>query len=1047
VLIGIKPVNLKIFEHKFNIMKDNLISKPFRFLLFFLIVPCLMQAQKIAVTGSVRDASGEPLTGVSVVERGTSNGISTDIDGNFTLNVLPQAVLDVSYLGYLPQQVAVNGRTRIEITLAEDAKALEEVVVIGYGTQRREAVTGSVASMAGTSLREVQTGNVTSALAGRIAGVQMSQTSSRPGEDMQIRIRGVKSLSGSNDPLIVLDGIPYGGKLGDISPNDIKSIDILKDASSTAIYGARGANGVIIITTVKGASGQKTKINYDGYYGVRTLYSPFPMMNGDELYQLRKDAGIYVNSDGSPQMGTDEVLGNNTDWQSLLFKPGMTTNHNLRLSGGTDGGAYNFGVGYNKDKSMLPGQDYSRINIMASLDQNIGKHFHFGLKSNSNYNVTNGSNLGIYNTLSASPLIDPYNSDGTYKSIVHMYMDNIWTPIREHYEDLGDSYANNIRAFGTYNSAFGEIKNIGIEGLSYRITLGLDYRASNTGGYTGTDVFSSSSSQASAYLSKSTYYKWNVEHLLTYEKMFGKHHLTLNGLYSAEQSHNDGSFVSGLGLDYNEFQYWNIGYYNTNSYDASYQSFSEIGIISQMGRVMYDYDSRYMLMASIRRDGSSILAEGHKYITYPAFSAGWNIAKESFMQDAGWVDNLKLRIGWGKSANQSFRPYTTLGSMAPRKYNFGTDYVTGLYVSSTPNPNLTWEYTEGWNGGLDFSFLRNRLWGSIDYYNIQTNNLIQNVTLPATAGVGSYAANIGNMLNKGLEVGLNGVIFENKDGWSWSAGLNFYTNHNEITKLATGQERDASNCWFVGHPVNVVYDYKKIGIWQADEVDQLNALETGGSVGMIKVEYTGEYNADGTPVRKISADDRQIMSADPKFQGGYNTQVSYKRWELSLLGTFQHGGLLVSSLHATNGYLNMMSGRRNNVKVDYWTPENTDAKYPKPGVAMNGDNQRYASTLGYFDASFLKIGQITLGYNFNTADKWFKDLGMSQAKLYFTVQNVYSFFSPYASETGLDPTTNSYGNQNAAVTSSLPYNGTTMLTVGTNAPQTRNYIFGLNISF
>jgi hypothetical protein len=348
---------------------------------------------------------------------------------------------------------------------------------------------------------------------------------------------------------------------------------------------------------------------------------------------------------------------------------------------------------------------------------------------------------------------------------------------------------------------------------------------------------------------------------------------------------------------------------------------------------------------------------------------------------------------------------------------------------------------------LDFSFLQNRLSVTIEYYDARTDDILQSVNLPSTAGVGSYLANIGKMSNKGVEISLNGVIFDNKDGWSWEAGVNFYTNRNKITELASGQKRDESNCWFEGYPVNSIFDYKKIGLWQEGD-PYLDILENNsGSVGMIKVEYTGDYNADGTPVRAIGAADRQVISADPDWQGGFTTRIAYKNWDLNIIGTYQHGGILVSTLHATNGYLNMLSGRRGNVKVDYWTPENTGAKYPKPGVAMSGDNQRYASTLGYFDASYFKVGQITLGYNFDPNANWFKKVGLSSARLYFTLQNAFVLFSPYNKETGLDPVTNSYGNENAAVTGSLPYRANTMLTVGTNTPQTRNLLFGLNVSF
>jgi TonB-linked SusC/RagA family outer membrane protein len=1006
-------------------------------------------AQTISVQGTVKDATGEPIIGASVVVPGTTNGTMTDTDGNYTIQASSQGKLTVSFIGYLVQTIDVSGRNRIDIVLEEDNKVLDEVVVIGYGTQRREAVTGSVASMRGDVLREVQTGNVTSALAGRVPGVQIQQTSSKPGADMQIRIRGTRSLTGDNAPLVVLDGIPFGGTIGDINPNDIKNIDILKDASATAIYGSRGAGGVIIVTTHKGNAGAKPKVTYDAYFGIKTLYHRYPMMTGSELYQLRKDAGMYKDTEGNPTMGLDEAQGNNTDWQDLMFKNAITTNHNISITGGSESGSFNVGAGYYKDQALLPEQNYSRISLRAAVDQNIGRYLRFGLTTNNNYNVTNGQSIGLYNTLALSPLIDPWNEDGSWKTVVQSVGDKYWAYSRDAIESLNDRYADNQRGFGSYNSLYGEVKIPEVDGLSYRLTLGLDYRNVQRGRYQGMGVFSDTPTAAStASLDKNTYYKWAIEHLVTYEKTFNKHHLTLNGLYAAEQSHYDRSYANATNVP-EQFQYWNIGRAENVVYNPDEQDYWERGLISYMARVMYDYDSRYMLLASVRWDGSSVLASGHKWITYPGFSAGWNIARESFMESTNdWLDNLKLRIGWGLTSNQAINPYTTLGSLGTRPYNFGDSKQTGFYVATTPNPDLGWEFTKVWNFGLDFSFLRNRLWGTIEYYNADTYDILQSVNLPSTAGVGSYLANIGEMNNRGFELSLNGVILENLNGWTWEAGINLYSNRNRITKLASGQEKDELNKWFVDHSINSIYDYEKIGLWQEGD-KYLDILEPGGNVGMIKVKYTGDYNADGTPVRAIGSEDRQVINTDPDWQGGFSTRVAYKNWDLNVLGTFQHGGILVSSLHTANGYLNMLSGRRGNVKVDYWTPENTDAKYPKPGGITSSDNPKYGSTLGYFDGTYFKVGSITLGYNFDSNAAWFKRIGLSSARLYFTLQNAFVLFSDFNKETGLDPVTNSYGNENAAVTdnSSLPYRASSTLTVGTNSPQSRNFLFGLNVSF
>ncbi len=460
-----------------------------------------------------------------------------------------------------------------------------------------------------------------------------------------------------------------------------------------------------------------------------------------------------------------------------------------------------------------------------------------------------------------------------------------------------------------------------------------------------------------------------------------------------------------------------------------------------MGRVMYSYDDRYMLSATYRSDGSSRLAKGHNWHSYPAISAGWNIKKESFLRDVNKIDLLKLRVGFGQTSNQSVDPYKTLGLLSTRPYNFGGDYATGYYVSELPNPNLGWEFSETWNYGIDFGLFNNRLTGTVEYYVQNTNNVLLGVNLPATSGVGSYTANIGETQNKGYEITLNGLIIDNPDGVSWNAGINLYSNKNKLMGLASGQLRDESNWWFVGSPINAVFDYKNQGLWQ--EGDQYrDILEPGGNVGMIKVEYTGDYNEDGTPTRAIGAADRQVIDLQPDFQGGFNTNVSYKGFDLGVVGAFQSGGTLISTLYGSSGYLNMLNGRRGQVDVDYWTPENTDTRYPKPGGLISGDNPKYSSTLAYFDASYVKIRTITLGYKFN--QQFLKDAGISNLRLYATVQNPFIIYSPYYKESGMDPETNSYGNENQAVTDALR---SRLPVVGTNTPITTNWIFGLNISF
>ena len=519
-------------------------------------------------------------------------------------------------------------------------------------------------------------------------------------------------------------------------------------------------------------------------------------------------------------------------------------------------------------------------------------------------------------------------------------------------------------------------------------------------------------------------------------------------MYSAEQTRWERTGGTAQEIPAEYFQYYALdkatGQANLNNF-----GYNQSGLMSWMGRVMYSYDNKYMLSVAFRADASSRLAPGHKWHTYPAVSAGWNIAREEFMESTkNWLDNLKLRVGYGETSNQAINPYSTLGGLAIRNYNFGngTNYKAGYYVNSLPNPELGWEYSKTWNFGLDFSLFNGRLSGSFEYYIQKTNDILLNVKLPDTAGVSSYTGNIGNTENKGWEFSLNGIIIDNKNGWNWEAGINFYQNRNKLTKLATDDPdgRDEGNLWFVGYPIDVIYDYEYVGLYQAGEEAAMKILEPGGNIGMIKVKYTGDYDANGLPTRAINADDRQIMSMEPDLVGGFNTTVGYKGFDLTVIGAFQIGGKLISAIHSSNGYLNMLTGRRNNLDVDYWTEENTGAKYPKPGGLQSGDNPKYGSTLGYFNAGYLKVRAITLGYNFENL-KAIKDVGISRLRLYATIQNPFVLFSPFNNESGLDPETNSWSNENTAV--GYSFGSHRMPIVGYNTPSTRNFIFGLNVTF
>ncbi|RJE74596.1 TonB-dependent receptor [Reichenbachiella sp. MSK19-1] len=1030
-------------------------------LLKFYAISCLLVfgslvavAQDVKISGKVvEEGSGEPLPGVSILVKGTATGVVTDFDGAYSISVPADATLIYSFIGYLKQEVSVNGRSVVDVSLPLDVQALEEVVVVGYGAvQRKEAVTGSVASIGGDEMREVPSANITDALQGRLPGVDMTQTSSRPGATMQIRIRGTRSLSASNDPLVVLDGIPFAGSISDIDPNSIKSVDILKDASATAIYGSRGANGVILVTTKRGRKGQEAIVSYNAFHGVKTLFSDYPMMDGPEFATMRAEAIRTVDELGRGATypnSSDEFDDINTDWQDLLYQTGKVMSHDVSVTKGSETGNYSFGLGYYKDEGVVPTNQYSRFSLRAAVDQNVGEYFRFGLTSNNSYGVTEGNQVGVADALGSSPLSSPYDDQGNLKRASQASQDiyKVWT--KESIEDAQDVWLSETKTFGTYNNIYGEVEAPWVKGLKYRLNLGMNYRNSQGGSFTGIGVTSASDPNApsSASISSAVTTSWVVENILSYDRTFAeKHSLNILALYSNQQEKYNSSRIVANDLPADHFQYYNLGYAEGEIIiNPDEQNYSVWGLRSWMGRLMYAYDNRYMLSATLRSDGSSRLSPGNKWHTYPAVSAGWNIANESFMQGISQINMLKLRVGYGETSNQAIDPYSTLGRLGTRFYNFGDNgdesYSTGYILSELPNTDLGWEYTQTWNFGLDFGLFQGRLNGTVEYYKQHTKDILLSVDLPSTAGVGSFVSNVGETENKGIELSLSGVIIDNLDGFTWEAGFNLYGNRNELVSLTSGQEENVGNWWFVGQPINVIYDYKRTGLWQEGD-EHMDILEPGGNPGMVKVEYTGEYNSDGTPVRPIGAEDRQVLNFNPDWQGGFNTRLSYKGIDLSIVGAFKKGGTVISTLYGTSSYLNLLSGRHNNVDVDYWTPENTDAKYPRPGGLTAGDNPKYGSTLAYFDASYLKIRTISLGYNFG--GNWLDKAGISKLRVYATAQNPLVMFSPYHKESGMDPESNSYGDENQAVTTDIQER---LPVIGTNAPATRTYLLGINLTF
>ncbi len=1008
-------------------MRNTNLTKPLGLLFLFCFIPFWALAQNITVKGVVKDISGEPLLGVNVRQVGATTGTVTDIEGNYTLQVKKDAKLLFSFVGFVNQTINVDGRNTINITLKEDSKTLEEVVVVGYGTAKKSDVTGSIASINEKTLKEVPVSNVAQSMQGRIAGVQIQQTSTRPGSTSQIRIRGTRSLSATNDPLIIVDGIPFGGSLNDIAPDDIKSVDILKDASATAIYGSRGANGVILVTTNRG-NYQKATVTYNGYAGFGNVAKKYQVFNAKEFVQMKQQPGAATwPLLSQEQEGVDN--GTDTNWQDLMYETAIINSHDLSFKGGSENLSGSVGLGYYNETSVLPGQGYKRFSVRAALDYKINDWLKFGLNTQNTFGITNGENANyMFSLLANSPLVAPYDADGNVVKQPHNPREDSYSPLLA--KD-SSTWTQERKRLSSLNSIYAEIQFL--PELKYRANIGLNYSHDDYGDFYSSESCFKSGGLSSASTSYTTQYNYAVENLLYFDKTFNsKHHVGATIMQSVEDTYYRYSSLSGTNMTADYMQYYNMGMaIDGVAVDASKQNYYRKTLISYMGRLNYSYDSRYMATVTFRSDGSSVLSKGHKWHTYPAVALAWNAKNESFLKDNSWLDVLKLRVGYGQTSNQAVNPYSTLGSLSQNKYNYGTDYVYGYYVSTLPNKEVGWEYTTSYNAGIDWALFGGRISGNFDVYLQKTHDVLVYQSLPASSGVsGSILVNVGKTENKGFETAIHSQNFVAKKAgdFTWDTDFNLSLNRNKLLALNSGVTEDEGNGWFVGHPIDVIYDYNKIGIWQTAEATE--AAKYNCVPGDIKIE---DHNPDG----KIDATDRYITRKfEPDFEFGFTNRFTFKNFDMDVVTYGQVGGTLVSTIHQPQAYVNRLEGRRNNLKVDYWREDNPTNAFPRINSAMV---DTYYSTLGYYNASYWKIKTITLGYTI--PDKLISKLKISGLRVYVTCNNVATLFSPYMNKAGgVDPqptgyftTENGGGKQESR-----------QLTVGMNTPPTRQFLFGLN---
>jgi TonB-linked SusC/RagA family outer membrane protein len=966
------------------------------------------------ITGKVTDEKGVPLVGVIVRGKSYNAASSTDKDGNFIITVPDEnAVLVFSYMGYKTIEVPAD-HSGLTVTMQEDISALNEVVVVGYGTQKRADLTGALSSVSNDKLVATHFTTATQALAGQLPGVDIVTSGTKPGGGADIMIRGqntIKSgtdLGGINPPLYVLDGI-YVNSINDISPSDIERIDVLKDASSTAIYGSRGANGVIIVTTRKGKQG-KNSVEYTGSATVNSVMNLPHFTNADEWVKYRIDrrkGQNYTNPTFEPDLlqllgksaYDNYEAGKSISWPDEILQTSYSQSHAVSVNGSAERLTYSLGLGLNSDNGLINGDSYNRYNLSAAVNRQINNVFKIGTNVYTAYEITKAASPETFRTIyRLNPLSNKYNTDGS----LLFYPDGITTitnPILE--AKNRHTQTNNFHVFG---NMYLEVKPV--SWLKFTTTFAPDINHSEYGSYIGAMTKTGAGALANniAQYQPGRTVKYTWDNLLQADKTWGDH--TVNLLLGTSQyksaSMNAGEAARAFPTD--AYDWYNLGAGTMYSMSTAY---TQEQLSSYLGRINYDYKGRYLFTATTRTDGSSKLAEGHKWAFFPSAAVAWRISEEKFLKDKTALSNLKLRFSYGVSGNNGVAPYSTYQTVNNARYLFGDKSVNTASIARFENKSLTWELTKEFNLGLDFEFYKGRIGGTIDVYNRRTNGIIMNRVMSQLNGFSSLTDNVGAVNNKGIEVSLNTVNIKTEN-FSWTTSLNFASNHNEIVSLSDGSQRDEANGWFVGQPVGVVWTYDQVGYWGENEAAE--AKRYGLAPGSIKVR---DIDGSGT---MNNADKVFKGSLFPKWTGGITNTFVYKNVDLAFTVTTRQGQYSDSQFHRS--YSMTDNENFNVLDLNYWTPQNSSGTWVRPGVPSGPMEVLY-----YQKTSYVRVGYINLGYNL--PKHLVHNLGLSKFRFFVSCQNPF-IFTDYA---GWDPEMASKDTQGPAY------------------PMTRKFMLGLNVGF
>jgi TonB-linked outer membrane protein, SusC/RagA family len=966
------------------------------FLLLFLAHSYLFAQEKI-VTGKVKDPQGNPLPGVNINVWGTRQSVTADVTGSFSIPVpSDNSTLVFSFVGFLQQEVKVGEQTDLQVTMAYDNADLDQVVVVGYGAQRRRDLTGSVYSVKPGTITQTPTFNALEALQGRVPGLDITRSSGNAGAGVNILVRGQRTFSvarQAQQPLYIIDGF-QGGNIADLNPNDIESVEVLRDASATAIYGWMGANGVIIVTTKKGKD--RPRVSYSGYYGVNG-YTAYPKGRiGEDYVKLRREA--YRTANGN-YPANDEVLfsdanelaafqaGQWVDWIDLINQNGTQQSHSASIQSGGDKTKIFFSTGYYKEEGMLRNNDMTRYNARLNYDQRISNVFKAGLLTQVVYSNTNGRFDPLSDAATTAPLGKPYDEFG--RIILYPSTVGKVNPLAD--EEPGVYKNNTIRANITAN---GYIEITPVNGLTFRSNLGTTLRFSRLGIYQDSLSLQRRKAGQPNYASQETgfsrFYNW--DNYLTFTRKFDDHAITLTAISSYTRSDDDGFSANGIRQLLASQQFYNLGGTEQASRNLS-SGYTRWSTMSYAGRINYALKGKYLLTASLRTDGASRLAPGNKWDYFPSAAIGWNIHQEGFMANALFVNNLKLRASYGIAGNASIAPYQTqslVQSTNPGAWgqNFGDVAVPGFWFTGVVgNPTLTWEKTATKNLGLDFAFFKSRLYGTVEVYESHTTDILYNRGLPQSSGVATVWQNIGETKNRGVELAISSVNAATSD-FRWTSTLTYTSHREEITKLIDGKDIIATsgperNSLLLGHPIESFYTWKRLGIWQTSEAAKAGELKFGGTPfapGDIKL-----LDVNGDSIIDADNDRMFVGSTVPKWYAGFQNTFTYKGFELSVYLFARWGQTIDAQFVGRYNPNGLGNGPAN---FDYWTPENPSNDFPRPRNATISQINGY-QTLNFVDGSYLKIKTLTLAYSLpqQTCRRLYAD----KIRIHVTGNNIFTY--------------------------------------------------------